>query len=236
MIWFVTPAWRRYDLTRVVMEQRRHIVDELAATGVDVRQVVIADDDNLDIAAGFGFDTLRRPNYALGRRFNDGIQYAAQHGAEWIVPIGSDSFLDPAYLLPLPEPGLVMRTSHLYAIAEPGRLGQCKVMTPHGVGPYMIPRVALPSTLRPASDHRRKGVDGSTLRGLRRTHTDYVDRHPWQYVGFRSFPQMNDYDKLYRRIGVAQETDVAGRLAQFYPADLVDRALAACAAALESVA
>ncbi len=58
------------------------------------------------------------------------------------MPIGSDSFLDPAYLFPLPDG--VMRTSTLYAVAEPGRLGRLKVKNASGVGPYMIPRSGLP--------------------------------------------------------------------------------------------
>lgn len=227
-IWFVTPAWERFELTRVVLEQRRRAVDELDAQGVAARCVVIADDENADTAEEFGFDALRRPNYELARRFNDGIQYAALNGAEWIVPIGSDSFLDPAYLLPLPAPH-VMRSSHLYAVAEPDRLGHLRVRQGAGVGPYMIPADVLPRTKRPAKDWLRRGVDASTLRGLRRTYRiEMVDLHPLQYVGFRSHPQMNSYDKLYRRLGVAEERDVAGALGRHYPADLVDRALAAC--------
>jgi hypothetical protein len=231
MIWFVTPAWERFELTRVVLEQRRRICDFLAANGVEARQVVIADDANADTAAELGFKALRRKNYALGRRFNDGIEYAARHGAQWIVPIGSDSFLDPAYLFPLPDEG-VMRTSRLYSLAEPGRLGRLRVKGASGVGPYMIPRSHLKPSLRPAHEWKRRGVDSSTLRGLRsRLRREFVDLHPWQYVGFRSYPQMNPYDKLYGRIGVGEEPEVEERLSEYYPADLVQRALAACSSA-----
>jgi hypothetical protein len=228
MIWFVTPAWQRFDLTRVVLEQRRRIIDFLAQRGVEARQVVIADDHNADVAVELGFDALRRRNYTLGRRFNDGIQYAAQNGAEWIVPIGSDSFLDPAYLFPLPPEG-VLRTSRLYAVAESDRLGRLLVKGASGVGPYMIPRSHLPKGLRPASDVKKKGIDGSTLKGLRSgLLREFVDIHPWQYVGFRSYPQMNSYDKLYRRLGVGEDDEVAEILSEHYPAQLVERALAAC--------
>ena len=37
----------------------------------------------------------------VGRKFNDGMEYAGTHGAQWIVPIGSDSWIDPAYFLDL---------------------------------------------------------------------------------------------------------------------------------------
>jgi hypothetical protein len=235
-VWFVTPAWERFALTRVVLEQRRRVVAFLAERGVRAGCVVVADDANADTAEELGFDTVRVPNYALGRRFNDGIEYAARQGADWIVPIGSDSFLDPAYVYPLPDLR-VMRTSHMYAIAEPGRLGQLRIRSASGVGPYMIPRTHLPRSLRPANDWKKKGIDKSTLLGLRHgLHREVVDLHPWQYVGFRSQPQMNSYDKLYGRLGVAEEYEVAERLSEYYPLSLVERALTACGQGVEAVA
>jgi hypothetical protein len=243
VIYFVTPAWQRYDLTRVVLEQRRLVIDWLAARDVEARCVVVADDANADIALELGFEVARRKNYALGRKFNDGIEYAARDGAKWVVPIGSDSFIDPAYLFPLPEPR-ILRSSRQYAVAEPGRLGRLRVTGAMGAGPYMIPRSRLPSTLRPAAEYRRRGVDSSTIKGLRRGWTrQMVDLHPWQYVAFRheggkpeGHPQLNSYDKLYARIGVGEEYEVADRLSEFYPARLVERALAACSAAVGVVA
>lgn len=237
MIYFVTPAWRRFELTRVVLEQRRRVIDFLAQRDVEARCAVVANDLNAEIAASLGFDVVHRKNYALGRRFNDGIEYAARQGAEWIVPIGSDSFLDPAYLFPLPDEH-TLRSSTLYAVAEPTRLGRLKVPHAGGVGPYMIPRAHLPPSMRPADDWRKRGIDNSTLRGLKRGWTrEWADLHPWQYVGFRrpgvdaTHPQLNPYDKLYARVGVSEDHDVAEVLSEHYPPDLVDRALAACSVA-----
>jgi len=243
VIYFVTPAWQRFELTAVVLEQRRHVIDWLYNRGVDAQCVVVADDANADTAKALGFDVLRRKNYALGRKFNDGIEYAALNGAEWIVPIGSDSFIDPSYLFPLPEP-LVLRSSRLYALAEPGRLARLRVKTAMGAGPYMIPRSRLPSTLRPSAEYRKRGVDSSTIKGLRRGWTrEMVDLHPWQYVAFRreggraeGHPQLNSYNKLYGRLGVGEEYEVADRLGEFYPPRLVERALAACSASVEVAA
>jgi hypothetical protein len=242
VIYFVTPAWQRFDLTRVVLEQRRLVIDWLAARHVEARCVVVADDANAEIAQELGCDVLNRKNYALGRKFNDGIEWAARNGAEWIVPIGSDSFIDPVYLFPLPEPG-VLRSSTVYALAQPHRLGRLRSKTPMGVGPYMIPRTHLPKSLRPAAEYRKRGVDTSTMRGLRRGWTrEMVDLHPWQYVGFRhearaeGHPQLNSYEKLYMVLGVGEEYEVADRLSEFYPPRLVERALAACSAAVGVVA
>lgn len=231
-LYFVTPAWQRFELTAVVLEQRKRAMAYLEERGVEARSVVIADDRNADQAESLGMDVLRRPNYALARRFNDGIQHAAQNGADWIVPIGSDSFLDPAYLFPLPAESK-LRSSHLYAIAESGRLGRLKVRNSIGVGPYMIHRSYLRKNQRPAEEWRRKGIDGSTIRGLRSGwRVEWTDLHPWQYVGFRSHPQMNPYDKLFRRLGVGEESEVVERLSEHYPPALVEKAVAACGAAL----
>jgi hypothetical protein len=228
MLYFVTPAWQRFELTAVCLEQRQTVIEELARHDIEARCVVIADDANADIAESLSFDVLRRPNYALARRFNDGIEHAARQGAQWIVPIGSDSWIDPAYFVPLPDL-YKLRSSRFYAIAEGGRIGRLRVRTGVGVGPYMIHRSHLPRNLRPAEDQRRRGVDGSTIRGLRRTwRVEWNDLHPWQYVGFRSHPQLNSYDKLYSRLGVGQDTGVVQRLRQYYPQALVERALEAC--------
>jgi hypothetical protein len=235
VIYFITPAWQRFELTRVCLEQRRRAIDFLAERGVEARCVVIADDQNADAAVELGFEVVRRRNYALGRRFNDGFQHAAQNGAQWIVPIGSDSFIDPAYLFPLPQ-SHVMRSSSMYALAEPERLGRLRVSHGVGVGPYMIPADHLPPSQRPAEDYRKRGIDGSTIRGLRGGWVqERVDLHPWQYVGFRreegrseGHPQMNSFNKLYQRLGVAMEYDVEERLSEHFPRSLVQRALAAC--------
>lgn len=224
VVYFVTPAWRRLRMTRLCLEQRRWVIDELAKVGVEGRCVVVSDDENLAIASELGFETVKRGNEWLGRRFNDGIAYAAANGADWIVPIGSDSWIDPAYLYPLPEPHQT-RTSTLYSVVDKRRVGELRVYG-SGVGPYMIHRDRLPASRRPAADELRRGVDRSTLAGLSGLIWEYRDLHPLQYVGLRSAfePQMNSFDRLYSRIGVAQTRDPFRRLATVYPAELVERA------------
>jgi hypothetical protein len=224
MLWFVTPAWQRYEVSALCFEQRRWAMDRLAESGIETQCVVVADDDNLDLARSFGFATVERDNEWLGRRFNDGIAYAAGEGAEWIVPIGSDSWIAPAYLDPLPDPG-VTRTATLYALAARTVLAELQVPG-HGVGPYMIHRKRLPRDKRPADDHLSKGVDGSTLAGLHGLEWEVRDIHPLQYVALRSFavPQLNPLRHLVRRFGVREHRGGRWeRLARVYPPDLVER-------------
>jgi hypothetical protein len=223
-VWFVTPAYQRFELTAICLEQRRHVIEALSAAGVEAHQVVIADDANLDIARSLGFDVVEQNNEWLGRKFNDGQEYAGKHGAEWIVPIGSDSWVDPRYFLPLPFPRLT-RTSGMYAPVEPDRLAELKVGHV-GAGPHMFHRSLMaPVGFRPAPDEINRNTDHNSVRGFRRAvRWEWRDLHPLQYVGFRVPPFITHYDRLWRRWGVVERTDPWERLATVYPADLVERA------------
>jgi glycosyltransferase involved in cell wall biosynthesis len=221
-IWFVTPAWQRFELTAVCLEQRHQVIKHLVSHGIDAYCVVIADDENLDTARAFGFDTVEQDNTGLGRKFNDGMEYAAKHGADWIVPIGSDSWIDPAYFLPLPTK---TRTSMFYSAVEAHRLAELKVRG-KGAGPYMFSRDLLKSSrFRPADDNLMRGIDGSTLRGIRSAiRWEQRNLHPLQYVGFRGKPHLTDYAKLWQKWGTQERTNPWELLAQHYDPSLVERA------------
>jgi len=223
VIWFVTPAFQRFELTAICLEQRKRVIESLAASGVEAHQVVVADDENLDIARALGFDVVEQSNEWLGRKFNDGQEYAGKHGAEWIVPIGSDSWVDPAYFLPLPNPKLT-RTSGMYIPVEPTRLAELKVGGV-GAGPHMFHRSLMaPVGFRPAPDKISRNTDHNTIRGLRRpVRWEWRDLHPYQYVGFRVAPYITEYDRLWHRWGVQERKDPWAALAKNYDTDLVDR-------------
>lgn len=229
-VWFVTPAYLRFGLTEVCLRQRATVIAALAEAGIEGRCVVVADDENLDIARGLGFDVVERDNEWLGRRFNDGMEYAGTHGADFIVPIGSDSWIDPAYLLPLPLPGRT-RTSQRYAVVKADRLATIRVRDHRGAGPYMFHRDLLAKRgFRPAVDEISRGVDGSTMKAL----APFVrpkDRslHALQYVGFRGEPHITRYENLVRRWGEAEFADPWPRLAGVYPLELVEAARRAIA-------
>jgi hypothetical protein len=211
-------------LSEVCFAQRRHVIDTLAEHGIEAHCVVIADDANLDLAREQGFATVERDNEWLGRKFNDGMEYAGKHGAEWIVPIGSDSWIDPIYFLPLPNPWET-RTSAMYCAVEADRLAELCVGR-SGAGPYMFHRSLLVrSGFRPAQDELHAGIDGSTIRGIGRPiRWRQRDMHPLQYVGFRGTPLITPYDRLMSKWGVREHDDPWAILAKHYPADLVQRA------------
>lgn len=228
-LWFITPAWKRFELTAVCLEQRRRVIDQLAAQGIEGRCVVVADDDNLDTARGLGFDVLERDNEWLGRRINDGYQYAAEQGATWLIFIGSDSWIDPAYLAPLPEARSgAVRSSPAYCAVEPDRLALLRVAHPtNPAGPHIFHRDLLARTsYRPVPDEIGRHIDSKTNRSLAPFEWSFRDVHPLQYIGFREPPMITRYDDLWRRWGIVEYADPWSMLAEHYDADLVDRARA----------
>lgn len=232
-LWMVTPAWQRAELSAVCLEQHRRVIDELASRGLEAHCVVVADDENLDTARALGFDTVERDNDWLGRKFNDGQEWAGRHGAEWIVPLGSDSFVMAEYFLgPLPAPGSGL-TSRMYAPVEPGRLAELDVaFHGAGAGPHVFHRADMEAAgFRPAPDEISRNTDHNTILGVqaaigRPLSWSFRDLHPLQYAGFRHPPFITRYDRLVQRWGRAERRDPWERLAEVYDADLVARARA----------
>ena len=246
----ISPAWRRYDVTRVVLSQRAHLAGVLAEQGVEVSVIVVADDENLDIASEFGFDTLCRPNdRGIGRKFNDGIETAAKSlDADLIAVVGSDDWVHPDLFsrLPLevaPPPVLTAErpfvmwdedvpeavTGREIALVDlsSGRLRRCRGRGRYGVIPWVFPRAALePSGFRPCRDDLDKGLDGSMIAGLGvQPQWVFHDPHDLVRVDFKSDVNLNTYETITGAIGYGdEEPDPWTLLAERYPAELVDQA------------
>lgn len=221
-LWFVTPAWKRFALTAVVLDQRLDVMQALAEQGIEARCVVIADDNNLDLARERGFDIVEAPN-VVSDKFNSGMAYAGEQGAEWIVPIGSDSWIDPDYFMGLHRG--VTRTSQFYCHVTADLLGEARIRKVGGAGPYVFHRSVLePSGFRPAQSGLMRHVDSSTLAGLGPLIFRPFHRHPFQYIGFRQEPYITSYASLMRLHGVREHTDPWAILARHYPEPLVARA------------
>ena len=227
-LWFVTPAWQRYEMTAICLEQRQRVIAELGEHGIEAHQVVIADDENLDIARSLGCATVERDNDMVGRKFNDGMEYAGKEGAEWIVPIGSDSWIATDYFLDLEAPRYT-RTSEAYCSVRSDVLAELWVSPDrleHSAGPYVFHRDLLePVGFRPSAEGSVM-VDTSTIRGIerrRRIRWRPYTVHPFQYIGFRVSPMMTSHNRLVRRWGVRKH-DPWTTLRRYYPPDLVERA------------
>ena len=197
---FVTPAFERYELSDICFAQHRLAHIQLG----DATSVVVADDHNIDIAKSFGFWTIREDNEYLGRRFNAGIEFAYKElKADYIVPIGSDSWIDYHYFEGL-SPN-IFRSATLQTIFSPDgkERSDLKVrpaLQPGGVGPFVIPRAMLhKSNGRPCKDRLYNSCDLHTYLGLGEPEPEYLNLHPWQYTSFKSDPHTQPQISYYHR-------------------------------------
>lgn len=98
---FNTPCFGRYELTSLALGHRVQTIEQLAERGIEAQCVVIADDDNLDIARGLGFQTIEAKNL-LGLRFNLGYEMAVKKRYTHCLPMGSDQLVSADFLAILP--------------------------------------------------------------------------------------------------------------------------------------
>jgi hypothetical protein len=89
-IWFVVPAHGRVDVSRICLAQLSATCKELTGRGYPTSAVVVADDENLDVAAELGFGTVERANSPLGRKWNDGYELAGRTAVDYVIPLGTD--------------------------------------------------------------------------------------------------------------------------------------------------
>lgn len=220
-LWIVTPAYRRFELTRLVFEQRRRLLVALEDIwGIDAHQLVVADDPNLDTAAEAGFKTLERPN-ELGRRINDGFEHACARGADYVVYAGSDDWMLADWLVDLPPQGRVRASgrnawtdgTHLWTMESPPVLGDA---------PWVVSREALcPLGFRPVDNSLMSGVDTSMWTCLGEHLFDFhPDDDPLRWVGFKGGGTQITPLELQIRGGTQYPFD---HLATRYPTDLVER-------------
>jgi hypothetical protein len=227
-LWFITPCWRRYELTRICLEERLWVCGELADMGIDASCVVIADDENLDSASELGFALHEFPNNGLGARFNAGISYAAAMGVDYVCMIGSDTWVLPSYFEQLPERGTVRASRRLAITSKDGkRLHRLGLTYPGGACRTYPVEMFADFNYRPATPEIMKGCDGSILRkakSLGEVTIDYAETDELQLVGLRSNVQVSDDDLLIERFGLSESGRPWAQLKLRYPAALVDRA------------
>lgn len=228
-LWIVSPAHGRFAVTRLAFAQRKHLIGELARRGIDAHCVVVADDENLEIAAGHGFETVEMDNTRIGRKWNAGITFACEQGAEFVSVIGSDDWAHPD-LFELPEQPArrdpVVLTGRRLTICDLSRgvLKACQVRGPWGCIPWVLPRAVLePSRFAPCKPEQRYGLDGSLVLGLRvKPEWRFADRDPLDLVDFKTDGNnITPYKALASNIGVGEELDAWSALSGRYPAQLV---------------
>lgn len=236
-------------MTRLALQQRRALCDELAGRGLDAQAVIVSDDENLELADEFGFATVEMDNQHLGRRFNAGYRYACENGADYVVHIGSDDWIHPDCfdrldeLAPLDEMPLPTREQPVVVFdlkSDPMLVGSEMLVVdlasgtgtvirptgPYGVVPWVLPARAFEASgFAPLPDEQPRGIDGALVRGLEALPRPiFDDPCPCARVDFKSDVNITPY-KALTHIG-EEEPDPWGALDAHYPADLVAQARA----------
>lgn len=226
----IMPAYRRYALSEITFEQRRRMIDELRATGMRVDCVVIADDENLDIAEEHGFVRLVQDNEFLGRRFNDGHEFACKEGFSHAAPVGSDMFIDPVVFKKLTDQFV---TTQDYAVVDKKGTSLLKMKIEWGVLQIVPTRFFKGHPLwgRPCVEEVKKGCDSLTRTRVmahnKNVKLTFQNHHDYECVSFQSKTQITSFTKLGEVGGTTLHSkainEVRLELEQFYPSDLLDQ-------------
>lgn len=225
---FVVPAHGRHAIAEVCFKQLRRTCDALAGRGIVADAVVVACDENLELAQANNFATIERDNRQLGSRINDGYQLAGEHGAHYLAPCGNDDWIHPDWVT-LPSSPREIVCTHLSAVVnETGtRLARLNITYQGGDGIRIFPRLMLAQVgFRPAAEDRNRAIDTATNNALSRAgQIQYVyhDTHPLAIVDFKSPDNLNDYDGCRRLFGRrhGESLNPWDDLAEFYPADAI---------------
>jgi hypothetical protein len=208
---FITPVWKRYELTEIVLKSRRRVCDELANHNISASSVIIGDDDNLDIARSLGFAVVERDNEFLSRKFNDGYEYAFDNAFDYCYPVGSDSILTADQFIHNVGRDTPI-ASHYYTMIHASGMERIDVQikVPGGIGPLIIPVPMLRKFPRPIPEDMRRGCDNAARQTILRA--DIVietrEEHQWEHVAFQSgITQITDYERI-RRVYQAEVFDV----------------------------
>jgi hypothetical protein len=232
-LWFCVPVHGRHNLTRICLTHLGRTCDHLMNAGVDATAVVIGDDASLEVAYELGFATVERDNRYLARKFNDGIQLACdpQHNpkpADYVVPCGSDDWVDHRLFLDLPPADTMVGFQRLAIVREDGQeITSRTIATLGGTGIRIYPRQLMePLDFRPADEDRKRACDTSILTNLRHKHGDKMKvmhhhLHDHQIVDWKSADQqLNTYESL-RVFRGSDAADPFTVLADVYPQDLL---------------
>jgi glycosyltransferase involved in cell wall biosynthesis len=229
-----SAAWRRLDVTRLVLRQRQRLCVELAARGIHAVPLIAADDENLDIAAEYGCETLEIPNAPLGNKCNLMLRHAADL-FDWIVWIGSDDWIHPDVFDPLDgrdRPVSIIRGFRLCTVnLETGQLSRVASPSAYGGIPWLLDsRLIRGKSRDPIKPHLNRGLDGALIRGLRLmnktlTFEDH-DPHEFRCVDFKTRDNLSPYEGLVATKGYDEPGTSWDELERWFPTDLVNDACA----------
>lgn len=198
-ILLVTPVFRRFGLTRIMLEHRRLTFDGMP-DDVECGCVVVGDDDeNLAVADSLGFATIQAEN-VLGSKYNDGHQYAVDNGWDISLQCNSDQVFTPGLLTALAKSprDKFIRTTWLTFIHAGGK----KCLSFRNLGAWALTAYStemLKEVPRPCDEGAMRMCDTLTHLGVLRKfpgaamHT--VETGPLEAVQFESGFQLTPWKK-----------------------------------------
>jgi hypothetical protein len=193
--------------------------------GITANVVVVADDENLDLADWFGFYGLERPN-VLGLKLNDGFALAADQGADWICFCGSDNWMHPDVfdrLAGLDGSRVLAGRQEAVVDLASGRMRVLRVGYP-GTAPWLIPRALLePLRFRPVGDDKTRAIELALVLGMGHPGFLFDDPNRVARVDFKSDVGLTTYAGV-AHLGPREEDDPWTELGKHYPDDLVGMA------------
>ena len=221
-------------MTELVLKQRQRLIRDLAVLGIDAAALVAACDENLDLAAEYGCQTIETPNLPLGRKCSIGLRHAAQL-ADHVVWVGSDDWIHPDVFQPLLDRSAeatpaIFSGKRLAIVDLPtGRLTRIAYPSQYGAIPWIVDsRLLQPCRHEPIRPDLRRGLDGALIRGIRLTRVPFEivlhDPHDFRCVDFKTHESITPYAGLAKTVGIAAEESPWAVLAEHYPADLVAQA------------
>lgn len=224
-LWFIIPAHGRPALSQVCFRQLERTCEELGFLGIRATAVVIADDENLEIAQDCGFATVEQSNQALGRKWNDGYELACRYGeADFCVPMGSDDWVRADFIAGLLPDEREIRVSYLSSVvSEDGRrMSRLRIPYEIGDGIRIIPAPMLKKLrYRPAGEAKKRAIDSSIMERIGHVKLRKFDIDPCQIVDWKSNEQLNSYDRcaIYRE---GEELDPFDFLRKHYPHEALE--------------
>lgn len=221
----VIPAWRRADVTRLCLAQKLSLRDALATRGDELEIVVVADDENLDVAREFDCQYVEMEN-RLGAKINAGFAFLAEERCTHIAFAGSDSWTHPD-VIELHEDAISCGSTLTHVDLAGQRLRQQHVRRDFGT-PWIFPREFL-GDFAPLDPNLERGVERAlvTSLALRDRHWVSIDPDPLCRVELKTSVNMTPYAAVGWTTGPDQSLDV---LYERWESDLVDLLSTAVAA------
>jgi hypothetical protein len=193
-----TPVWGRAILTEILFRERVRTFEQARELGVECQCVVIGEGSDLELARSFGFPTIEAPN-VLGRKYNDGHEWAVREGFDFSFQVNSDQTFDPRLLAAIAESPTdsFIQTRWLTSIHRDGEKAIATWNPLWAMRAY--PLELLRRAPRPCNETLDRMCDSGVYEGVLRANPDAptheVVLHPMETIQFESPTQLTSWGR-----------------------------------------